>query len=1102
MTVLRKLHLYWLWASCILIFVALTPAWGQVVTNGNFEGGFAADGVALGWAGWRDANWTQASFAPGSDHVHSPSYSQKFIAPQPFSILDMGIRQQVNTSSGGVYSFTLWLRTQQGNEAYSGEHLNVFLGLDPDGGLDRYSTSVQWHELSNLRNAWVSETRSVTSRGPWTTVYLKVVRKYPAGGQGLVWVDDVMVTGPPPQIPPTNTPTVTATHTPPTPAGPELVQNGSFEGDYSPAGVAAGWAPWSTAGNGYWKRSTRLGPAGGGSYASPPGWYEDLIALRGKVALLGNGFGAAGPIGNNPDYIDAVIVGRYVFPMEWQEEIYRGDYERVARRLADYYTVEAAFHPRIDAWCGQNEPDWGTDANWRNAILFETRFTQIMHERGMKTVVLNMSVGSPGDMAKILDCRELFEIADYFGYHCYGGPNDQLMIHNVRYDDPNLYALRVRNYQRMYEARGWRFPAVIYTEGTTYHGQLGTLTAGMAGIGAPDIRDDMIAFIPYINADRWALGMTIFCVGGSGAWKAWDITGYGIAAAVGAANMADPVDKTSGLYSQQFGVGTLHCNSGVCAHDGMFTGGVVQQVSGLVTGQPHRLAFDFKWEHANGRAALAFEYGLDWTGQTASANAPSIAWSGDLIQRYNLPADIFRYHYDIFPAQSDRVALWFRSRQNLPAVSVRTSLDSVSLARVGTLPVATLSPTPTFTGATPTPTRTASPTVTQCGARGLTNGDFEAGLAPWVTYGSTDGLRTQAQTGVTPQSGTTMFGALCGWCTKNGGAYQQVPVCTGARCALSAWVYTRQNGGLNWDVNCRVGIDPAGGTNPQSATIVWTEWTNTAGSWQPVGLSGAQAVTAQAAQVTVFVEHQQKFTLQQNLTFIDNVSLTVTGDFPPRPTPRCVCALTGAPGDVDGDNVPDSAEFDADHASPATGSNRYLWDSDGDGLSDGFEDADRNGVRDAGELDPRRRDSDGDGLWDGIEALLLGSDPLQIGSPAPALTDGDRDGLPHTLDPDDAQPDTDNDGYADGLEAVSCGLPSVQNALARPPMGDLDCDGVVSNLDALVIHAIALAMVPHGSQLGEANSDTNRDGFTSNLDTLIIHAWFLRVTPLLPVPLQ
>ena len=71
-------------------------------------------------------------------------------------------------------------------------------------------------------------------------------------------------------------------------------------------------------------------------------------------------------------------------------------------------------------------------------------------------------------------------------------------------------------------------------------------------------------------------------------------------------------------------------------------------------------------------------------------------------------------------------------------------------------------------------------------------------------------------------------------------------------------------------------------------------------------------------------------------------------------------------------------------------------DTDGDGISDGVEDRNRNGRIDRHESDPTSRDSDNDGLPDGLEDRNH---------------NGERD-----LDETDAtRADTDNDGIKDGI---------------------------------------------------------------------------------------
>lgn len=228
-------------------------------------------------------------------------------------------------------------------------------------------------------------------------------------------------------------------------------------------------------------------------------------------------------------------------------------------------------------------------------------------------------------------------------------------------------------------------------------------------------------------------------------------------------------------------------------------------------------------------------------------------------------------------------------------------------------------------------------------------------------------------------------------------------------------------------------------------------------------------------------------------------SATATPTNAPPATPRCVCAILSHGEDIDGDGLPDHVEFDPDWLVTPTGANKYLWDSDGDGLSDGYEDANADGARQPNELDPRRRDSDGDGAWDGVEVLLLHSDPLDPANPG-NIVDADADGAPAALDPSEGDFDSDGDRYADGMELVACGVAAAANAAMRPPLGDVNCDGHTSNLDALITQSIQLRLIAHGAMPGESNADVNRDGYASNLDALVLQSWFLRLMPVLPWP--
>ncbi|MBK6848426.1 MAG: hypothetical protein IPG96_13175 [Proteobacteria bacterium] len=132
--------------------------------------------------------------------------------------------------------------------------------------------------------------------------------------------------------------------------------------------------------------------------------------------------------------------------------------------------------------------------------------------------------------------------------------------------------------------------------------------------------------------------------------------------------------------------------------------------------------------------------------------------------------------------------------------------------------------------------------------------------------------------------------------------------------------------------------------------------------------------------------------------------------------------------DSDGDGLPDRIE-DANRNGQldAGETNPRLADSDGDGLSDGIEDRDKDGEVDGGETDPRRSDSDADGLADGLEdknhdgRLNAGeTDPTRADSDEDGLEDGvedaNKNGALDAGETDPARADSDGDGLKDGAE--------------------------------------------------------------------------------------
>lgn len=238
---------------------------------------------------------------------------------------------------------------------------------------------------------------------------------------------------------------------------------------------------------------------------------------------------------------------------------------------------------------------------------------------------------------------------------------------------------------------------------------------------------------------------------------------------------------------------------------------------------------------------------------------------------------------------------------------------------------------------------------------------------------------------------------------------------------------------------------------------------------------------------------------------VDDIYLTGSaGAATATPTATATATSTATPtstalADLDQDGLADHLEG----WPPVAGqTNRLLPDSDGDGLLDGQEDANRNGQRDSGETDARHKDSDGDGLMDGIEVLITLTGPLNASSPA-SYSDADTDGLPLPHDPNDAVRDADADRMSDGYEAAKLGLAAVSDVAARPPLADVNLDQFISNVDALIIQSLFLGNVGPTSPIfgggGFGNADPNRDGFVSNVDALIVQSFFLTNLALLPL---
>jgi len=466
--------------------------------------------------------------------------------------------------------------------------------------------------------------------------------------------------------------------------GPNLVVNPSFEGSFS-SGLAASWSSWSTAGTGYNKQSALLGRIGSGMYSGTAG-YSATLALNPKVVLFHDLALGQGP-GIRSQLPDAILVGRMYIDTLTNKYLYDDSEDPGnapeywgAEHADDCYAIHTDKSSVFDAWQGMNEQfnSAQSEDKARRVARFEKAFAERCHELGLKAVVLNIAVGNPGDVSfmEFQEVRDCLAVADYVGYHAYGGINDQLMIGPEQED----FSLRWRKYVDTYQQNGWRMPPCIYTECTTFYGWQSN-----EDISAADVRDDLQAFEAESKLDPWSVGMTIFVVGsGQSQWDDWETaTESTIIDGCGDYNEDHPADAWDGLYSQQFG-----------ETSGGYTGGIVQAVT-TTNGASYRLDHWMKYETYGVDTDLSYRVGYDLTGQTGNASAGTINWSSDLIDTEDRETDWWYSHTTTFQATGSSVSIWFKGSQPSGNDTWRVMVDKVSLQSIstGNDPVISVSPT-------------------------------------------------------------------------------------------------------------------------------------------------------------------------------------------------------------------------------------------------------------------------------------------------------------------------------------------------------------------------------------------------------------------------
>lgn len=177
------------------------------------------------------------------------------------------------------------------------------------------------------------------------------------------------------------------------------------------------------------------------------------------------------------------------------------------------------------------------------------------------------------------------------------------------------------------------------------------------------------------------------------------------------------------------------------------------------------------------------------------------------------------------------------------------------------------------------------------------NGDASLQLAPnWQPWslpqGASSSINAQPEYKPAPanriHSGSAAQEYNTFFATHTGGVYQRVPVTPGTELRFSIYVYVWSsasfaNPDISEDPNdviVNVGIDPTGGTDGSSASIVWSSDAEFYDQYRELSISAISSGTA----VTVFVRSAPEGFVGTNNVYVDDASLVALGQVPPTAT--------------------------------------------------------------------------------------------------------------------------------------------------------------------------------------------------------------------------
>jgi len=141
----------------------------------------------------------------------------------------------------------------------------------------------------------------------------------------------------------------------------------------------------------------------------------------------------------------------------------------------------------------------------------------------------------------------------------------------------------------------------------------------------------------------------------------------------------------------------------------------------------------------------------------------------------------------------------------------------------------------------------------------LQNPGFEMGnLSYWSIWQCVNSAYTSFFADTEPYEGDWFCGSAASYTTCSGGLFQRVSAVPSENYLATAYINTYRLGGVMMDCVSRIGIDPTGGEDILSPSIVWSDWYESQAAWMQIGVEAV----ALDDKITYFLQHQQISTIE------------------------------------------------------------------------------------------------------------------------------------------------------------------------------------------------------------------------------------------------